>query len=96
MVKKGHRRQPQNTRSPQDRRAWEVSEAGSIFSVSIRVQADSVTVSSKRGISALLPLYCFQSFTSFPAQAQLADRSVLKICHCQKYQEELNVVPEMS
>lgn len=36
--RKGHRRQPENASSPQNRRTLEVSEAGAIFSTSVRVQ----------------------------------------------------------
>lgn len=43
---------------------------------------------------ALLCWHCFQKFPVSPAQEHLADKSVLKVCHCQKYQEEFNVLSE--
>lgn len=43
--------------------------------------------------SALLALLPEVSLYLLPKE-HLADKSVLKVCHCQKYQEEFNVLPE--
>lgn len=45
-----------------NRRALQVSEAGSIFAMSIRVQAAFLRLSSEGGISAPPPLHSFQKF----------------------------------
>lgn len=69
---------------------------GSVFSTSTGVQAAAVTASSEGGISVRSPHAASTSFTFSPAQEHLAHKSVLKSCHCQKYQEEFNLVPEKS
>lgn len=82
---------------PQKRRAAGVDGAGSVFSASIRGQTECLGESAARARSGLCYSHAAsRSFTSSPVQEHLADKSLLRMCHCQKYQEEFNSVPEKS
>lgn len=91
-----HSRQPENTRSPgmDGRWRWVRQDQSSLWACESGLPFRDWAV--RRDLCSATLIRFPGVFLYFPAREHLADKFVLKICHCQKYQEEFNLMPEKS